>query len=236
MKARSFLIPLSVTTLLSTALAQAGTTVADIELSIQQFMDNYRQELQQRYPNASRISHQINALDSRLVMADCSQLTVERRDNSAIGRVNLKVSCSQPSNWSLYVPTDIALFHPIVVAAGPINKHTQLTAADLDLREVDLGNIRGSYYFDKHDVIDMETKRPLKPGAVIASGYLQAPLVIEKGDAVVLSAETGSLTVKAPAIALSDGRTGQQIRVQNRQSKRVIDARVMGPGAVQATL
>ena len=237
MKTRSILIAISALIALSPAVVQADTSAADISSSIKLFIDDYRSELQQRYPNASRISHQINALDSRLSMADCSQaLTVERHDNNTVGRVNLKVGCSQPGRWSLYVPIEIQLFHPVVVAAGPINKDTQFSPQHLDLREVDLGGIRGSYYFRKSDVVGMEASRALKPGVVISSSYLQASLMVERGDAVVLSAESGSLTVKAPAIALSDGRQGQQIQVQNRQSKRVIDARVTGPGAVQASL
>lgn len=237
MRARNFLANISVLALLWPLTSNAGTTVADIQLSIQDFMHQYQEVLQQRYPNASRVSHKINTLDSRLIMADCDEdITVVRRDNSEIGRINLKVSCNAPTRWSIYVPTDIQVFHPVVVSGSPISKNTLLRDHHLSMRDMDIGRIRGSYYFHLSDVIDMESRRQLTPGTVITSSHLRLPMVISKGDSVVLSAVLGSLSVKAPATALTDGRQGQQIRVQNKQSKRIVDARVTGPGAVRATL
>ena len=101
---------------------------------------------------------------------------------------------------------------------------------------MDISQIRGNYYFSINDVVNMEIKRQLKPGAAITRSNLRPPMLIEKGDSVVLSAKIGSLKVRTTAIAMSNGRKGQQIRVKNKQSKRIVDARVTGPGAVLATL
>ena len=237
MRPRSFFINLSILLGFCTGTVQAATTASDISAAIEAFMAQYKQKIAQRYLDASRLEHHISALDSRISMHQCDQpLAIEKRDNSEIGRINLKVSCASPKSWTLYVPTELKVYHPVVVASGPIYKSVKLQEHHLDLKETDISRIRGSYYFYLEDVLNMETKRQLKPGAIITSGNLRPPLVIEKGDAVVLTATLGSLTVKTPAIALSKGRRGQQIKVQNRQSKKVVSARVLGPGAVKATL
>ena len=189
----------------------AATSATDIKQSVQQYMDAYQQKLFQRYPSASSIDHRIVALDSRINMTPCkSPLQVERKDNNHIGRINLKVSCDTPQKWALYVPTDIRVLHPVVVSSSPINKNTRLMEHHLSLRDTDISRVRGSYYFHTQDVLNMETKRQIKPGAAITSSHLRPPLVVDKGDAVVLSANIGGLSVKTPAIALNSGRQGQQ--------------------------
>ena len=53
---------------------------------------------------------------------------------------------------------------------------------------------------------------------------------------VVISARSGTLSVKMPGEALSDGGLSEQIRVKNLNSKRVIRARVTAPGQVEVAL
>ncbi|NEP50997.1 MAG: flagellar basal body P-ring formation protein FlgA, partial [Moorea sp. SIO3C2] len=53
--------------------------------------------------------------------------------------------------------------------------------------------------------------------------YLEQPLLIKRGDSVVVTARTGTLTVKMPGTALMDGHRGEQISVRNKQSNRVVD-------------
>jgi flagella basal body P-ring formation protein FlgA len=65
---------------------------------------------------------------------------------------------------------------------------------------------------------------------------LDAPLVIKRGDTVSMEANIGGITVKTSGTAISDGRIGQQIRVKNNQSARVINAKVIGSGQVQSVL
>ncbi|MGK0441348.1 MAG: flagella basal body P-ring formation protein FlgA [Pseudohongiellaceae bacterium] len=237
MRLRSFFKQLSSILLASPLVVYAATGADEIRTQVDQYMEKYQQELMQQYQGASRIEHKIMALDSRINMGGCdTPLSIERKDGSDIGRVTLKVSCDSPKRWTLFVPTHIKVMHPIVVSSSPINKKTRLKNHHLRLKDTDISRVRGSYYFHINDVINMEVKRQLKPGTVITSNHIRHPLMIEKGDVVVLSAQLGSLSVKTPAIALAAGRQGEQIRVQNKQTKRVVDARIIGPGVVKVIL
>jgi flagella basal body P-ring formation protein FlgA len=53
---------------------------------------------------------------------------------------------------------------------------------------------------------------------------------------VVIRAQTGAVNVVMPGEAMADGVPGEQIRVRNLRSQRIIKARVVEPGAVQVTL
>ena len=59
---------------------------------------------------------------------------------------------------------------------------------------------------------------------------------MRKGDQVVINARSGTLTVRMPGEALSDGGLSEQVRVKNLNSKRVIKARITGPGQVEVAL
>ena len=59
---------------------------------------------------------------------------------------------------------------------------------------------------------------------------------MRKGDHVIISARSGTLSVKMPGEALSDGGLSEQIRVKNLNSNRIIKARVTAPGQVEVAL
>jgi flagella basal body P-ring formation protein FlgA len=53
---------------------------------------------------------------------------------------------------------------------------------------------------------------------------------------VVISARSGTLNVRMPGEALSNGGMSEQIKVKNLNSQRVIKARVTAPGQVEVAL
>ncbi len=58
------------------------------------------------------------------------------------------------------------------------------------------------------------------------------PILIKRGDAVTITAEGDGLSVKMPGVAMSDGRRGEQIRIKNNNSAKIVDAQVTEPGEV----
>jgi flagella basal body P-ring formation protein FlgA len=234
---RSFLLVFNlIITALSPA-AFAATDAAQIRNSIEAHMEAYIQELAGQYGPSAQIKYQIAQLDPRLSMADCPQpLTTERKSNNPIGKVNLQVSCRQTALWSLYVPVEINLYRPVVCPISPIARGTEITASQLQLLQLDISKLSGSYFLQVEEVVGMQAKRLLQPDSPIIASHLQPPVLVKKGDAVVMTANSGSLTVKIPGIALKDGRHGEQISIRNTQSKRVVEARVTAPGQADVAL
>ncbi|MNG41192.1 flagellar basal body P-ring biosynthesis protein FlgA [compost metagenome] len=52
----------------------------------------------------------------------------------------------------------------------------------------------------------------------------------------MISARSGTITVRMPGEALADGTLGEQISVRNQGSQRVVRARVLGPGQVEVEM
>jgi flagella basal body P-ring formation protein FlgA len=217
--------------------ATAAMSSSDIKSTVDQFMQQHIARLSSSYGDTVRIEFQIKSLDPRLSLADCgAPLDTELTSQNSIGRVNIKVSCLQQQRWSIYVPVEIDLFRPVVATVLPVARGEQLTAGHLELREMNISNINGSYFVDPAEVIGMQAKRVLSADQAVVAQYIELPVVVKKGESVLMTAQTSGLVVKIPAIALSDGRIGQQISVRNKQSKRVVEARVSAPGQVTVTM
>ena len=237
MKVRHFLQRFSCLLLLISTSSQADSTVDDIRGAVDRYLSSHSEQLQARHGENVRVEYSIGHLDSRLRMAACSEpLEAEPNGADSLGRVNIKVSCKGASPWSLYVPSQVDLYRQVVMPVMPLARRSQVQEDDVELREVNVATLKGSYFTRIEDVVGLETKRLIKPDRPLVYQHLQAPVMIKKGEQVFMTASSGALSVKIPGIALSDGRQGQQISIRNKQSKRVVEAKVTGPGQVSVAM
>jgi len=236
---RSYLLTVTVfcALLLAPPRSEAAVDTTMIRQSIESFVLPHMQQLAARYDDSVTMDYKIGALDNRIIMPDCdSPLTIELRDSNSFGRTNVRVSCQSTSPWSLYVPLTINLYRPVVTAAVPLSRGSHIGAHQLRLRRVNISTLNGSYFSDIAEVVGMLSKRSLRADAIVVASQLAPPLLVKRGDAVILSASSGSLVVRIAAIAMRDGHAGEQITVRNKQSKRLVDARVTGPGQVSVAM
>jgi flagella basal body P-ring formation protein FlgA len=234
---RSFFIFFSALTCLISSISYGAVGTEDIKARVSVFMDDHIALLAEDYGDTVRIEYSINTLDSRLAMKDCPHvLETELKSRSSIGRVNIRVSCNELNPWSLYVPVDVDLYRPIVTTISPIAKGAMISSSELEMREMDISQLNGTYFTSMDEVVGMQAKRPLRADKPVIANFLEPPLLIKKGEQVQMTARSGGLVVKIAGVALMDGHRGQQISVRNNQSKRVVEARVSGPGQVTIQL
>jgi len=107
---------------------------------------------------------------------------------------------------------------------------------DVALRERYVGQLNQGFLPSLDQAIGQRVVRPTAMDQVLAPVQVEQPEVIRKGDQVVITARAGTLAVKMPGEALSNGGMNEQIRIRNLNSQRVIKARVTGPGQVEADM
>lgn len=176
------------------------------------------------------------AQDPRLRLPACqSPLAIEPHANAELrGRVNLRVTCLD-RDWFIYLAADIRRLVPVVVARNAIPRGTGLTPNLLALQEMDVSRLRGNYYTAIQDVTGMRLRNRLRPGDAVTNVNLMASDAVNRGDQVMILAVsgTGALGVRMAGEALDNGKVGDQVRVKNLQSGRVIRALVVGRGQVE---
>ncbi len=177
-------------------------------------------------------------LDNRLKMPVCDQTPKLTAHNISAdsARATVKATCPGPTPWSLYVSAKVDGKVMAAVASQSLARGQTLTNSDVTVEERSLTDLPSGYLSDVDAVIGMQTRRTFTSGEAYKVSALKPPVVIKKGDSVVVEASTNAIAVVAPGIALSDGTVGQQIRVKNSHSDRTVKAVVMGPGRVHIRL
>lgn len=217
------------------ALAESLPTT-EIESHVEAFV---RQTLVARHrTQADDLVIRVSNLDPRLRLAACEQpLDMRIASPQPYGRnISVKVSCQTPKSWAIYVPTQIEQYAEVAVLSRSLARGSVLNQDDLSLTRMDLGQAGYGYLVDLQRAVGMELKRPLQAGETVRLSHLKRPQLVKKGDRVVLEANTGHISVVTVGQAMDSGREGEQIKVRNGKSERVVDAEVIGPGRVRVQL
>ena len=169
-------------------------------------------------------------LDNRLRLPLCPEsLTADIPNKSSLsGTVSVLVRC-ESLNWQLYVPVRVQQVLERVVAKTPLPRGTVISAADIEVEQVELRRQRGASFGNPEQLIGSKVKRPVRLGEIILASDI---CLVCRNDAVLIKAGNDGLSIITEGKALSDGSLGEQIRVQNNRSKKVITGVVSAVGEV----
>lgn len=113
---------------------------------------------------------------------------------------------------------------------------------ELELRVADMPTRLGTYRIGVDVYVDGERHRTIQarvevtdPNALAPTNRASRgtePVMVQKGERVVIEARSGAIVVKVQGIALQAGKLGDLIRVENAQSQEEIIARVVDSGIV----
>lgn len=222
----------------SPALADA-VTLPDILIGVTQgFLEFTVEDYLATSQTEGRYEIEVSQLDPRLRMPMCDKELTATLESPAtpIGRVTVKVRCDSTSPWTVFVPAQVRLFRDVVTTTRPLKRAGVIEPGDVMLRERDISQINQGYFTSMEQAVGQKLTRPTVANQVLTLVHLEQAEVISKGDQVVITARSGTLSVRMPGEALSNGGLREQIRVKNLNSQRVIKAQVMAPGQVEVAM
>ena len=239
MKLRSFLSLSTLTILCSVLTANAAIsaefeTVESLRAAVKTYTDNtYKQQFGEKKFSRD-IRTKVSNLDPRLKLSKCESPLVFGMVKSAhqSRNITVKTSCENPRPWTIYVPVSLEIYADVVVATRSLARGTILETADLQYKRMNTSKLSHGHIKDISRIVGMELRRPAGPGEHLLLSSMREAKVIAKGDSVVLEARNSTISVATRGTALAAGEKGQQIKVRNNQSERVVDATVLGPGRV----
>ncbi|MDF9616649.1 flagellar basal body P-ring formation chaperone FlgA [Pseudomonas entomophila] len=206
-----------------------GVTQGFLEFTVEDYLATTQTQ--------GRYEIQVNTLDPRLRMPLCSQqLDASLESSTPLGRVTVKVRCDGSAPWTVFVPAQVRLLREVVVMTRPLKRESVIDQGDVALRERDVGTLTQGYLTQLEQAVGMKLVRPTVLDQVLTQQHMEQADVIRKGDQVVIVARSGGLSVRMPGEALDRGGMEAQIRVRNLNSKRVVKARVTGPGQVEVAM
>ncbi|MDR9753431.1 flagellar basal body P-ring formation chaperone FlgA [Pseudomonas sp. SZMC_28357] len=207
-----------------------GVTQGFLEFTVEDYLATSQTE--------GRYEIQVNQLDPRMRMPACDKELTATLESPAtpIGRVTVKLRCDGVSPWTVFVPAQVRLFRDVVVTVRPLKRAGIIEPGDVAMRERDISLISQGYLTSVDQAIGQRLTRPTVNDQVITQVHIEQAEVIRKGDQVVITARSGTLSVRMPGEALANGGMSEQIRVKNLNSQRVIKAQVTAPGQVQVSM
>lgn len=225
------LFMLSVILLAQTASADAWTSQQDIEQAVKKFV------AQQNVP-LDNPTVRITSFNNKLQVRKCGlPLKVDMPSGSRLsGRTNFSISCKQPANWKINVAAHIDGTMKVLVANQPIARGDALNQNNTDKEFRRYSQLRHGSFISLQQVSGMEASRNIRIGQVLNPGIVKAKKLVERGQHITIIATRGNLNLRLKGKAMMDGRKGQTIKVTNLSSKKLLFARVIGPGLVQVNI
>ena len=173
----------------------------------------------------------VGAIDTRLRLPTCQAIEVSLPPTNA-AVMTAKVECSAPS-WTIYVPVRLHAWVDAVVASTNLTPNTKLTADHLTRGRVDMFASSSPLLTEASKAEGKILRVGLLAGAPVLPPFLELPIVVHRGQRVLLTLTDGDMIIRTTALALEDGRTGDSITVENPDSKKTMQAVVAGDGTVE---
>lgn len=220
---------------LGAAETQNITNEDDLSTKLNSFLETYANEIAAK---GYRSEFSVGNIDPRMNVKRCETpwLFEFTRAPMKQARTTILAQCKDETSTKLYISVSYEIFGPSVISTQLISRGQAITPEHLRISEAQLNTARYGTFQSLDPVIGMIAKRTIKAERPITPSLLAAPRLVNRGDDVMIIASNSNVSIKMPGEALSHGTLGQQISVRNKQSRRVIKARVTSKGLVEVFL
>jgi len=180
----------------------------------------------------------VQSLDPRLRLAECDRpLTAAvAGDGQVRAHTTVAVRCEGEVHWTIYISVSIDSDFSVLVARHALARDAEPSPLDFELMPRRLPGLTTDYVTRPTMLSGQRLRKDLAAGEALSLEALTPSNVIHRGQQVTLIAATGGFEVRMSAVALSDGRIADRIRVQNLSSQRVIEGIVRSNSVVEVPL
>lgn len=121
----------------------------------------------------------------------------------------------------------------VLVATMPLFRGQVLNESHVRVAEVDAQGLTGHVLEQVSQVMHAEVVRDVRSDAPLRSVDIRPMVLVKKGQMVLISVgQNQGFQISARVEALQDGRFGDQIKLKNKESGRILTGQVRGPNLV----
>lgn len=136
----------------------------------------------------------------------------------------------QPTRFEVSATVDEWDMMP--VANRSVARGSVVQPEDVAMARVNLATLPSDAMRHDQDVVGLEASRDIPFGEVFRKDKLAIPPLITAGSKVTMMYRNGVFEASATGIALESGIRGQEVRVRNEMSKKIISAVILEAGLV----
>lgn len=157
-------------------------------------------------------------------------------DRPDLSRLRYDIRCEGENGWEINVTVKPDIYLPILVAKSTLERGKLLAASDVEIKKKNITGLRDGIIVNPDDAIGLTVKKRIRDMQPISPSLLDQPVMVERGQRVVMLAEQDGVQAKMIGEAMKKGRKGDVIKVKNLTSQRTVSAVVEGPGVVHMLL
>lgn len=156
--------------------------------------------------------------------------TGDRRD---LSRLRYDIRCEDANGWEVDVTVKPDIYLPVIVAKNTLERGTVISPSDIELKKRNISSSRAGVITNPDEVVGLTVKRRIRDLQPISPAQLEQPIMVERGQRVVMIAEQDGIEARTMGEAMKKGRKGDMIKVKNESSQRVVSAVVDNMGVVR---
>jgi flagella basal body P-ring formation protein FlgA len=163
----------------------------------------------------------------------CAQpVEVEPLETRQPSRMRFAARCPGAAGWKYEYLVRARVSALVAVAAGPVAPNEPLAPEQVTVERRDVSALADPISLPG-DAVGQSSRRTLRAGDILRASQLAAPLLVRRGDQVVMLARRDGIEVSTSGEALDAGGRGALVRVRNSGSGQVVRMRVTGAGTVE---
>lgn len=120
----------------------------------------------------------------------------------------------------------------VPVLSATVNRGDIITAHDITVANIRADRVGDGAVTDPYALVGKQARRQIKEGEPVRANQLQTPMVVARGDEVVIYYALKTMNLTAKGKALEAGGQGDMIRILNTKSNRTLLAKVVQPHQV----
>ncbi|MFH1671943.1 MAG: flagellar basal body P-ring formation chaperone FlgA [Pseudomonadota bacterium] len=186
----------------------------DVDLSISDF-----KVIGNRPVPEGSVTLKISDTTDRKMVGYLSMAAVVHVDNKIERRVTL-------TGW-------VNVYKNVLSSVRMLKKSQVITENDLQLVRRDISKLPPNVVFSAKEVMGKRLKHSVRAGDYLREDMVEDIPVVQKGDHVIIMAESSILRVTVIGKTLEEGCPGEMIKVKNSMSKKIISARVIDASTVK---
>lgn len=176
-------------------------------------------------------------LDPRLRLQQCQSDLEAFSHTAEIGaRTTVGVRCTAGTAWTLYVPVTVEVEVPVLVLRRALARRARITLADVEPQIRRLPGSASNFITDVASLQGHRLKRALPAGSAITVDALAPDILVRRGQQVTLIAAVNGVEIRAQGQALTEGGAQERVRVQNVNSRKVVEGIVESDNVVRVGL
>jgi flagella basal body P-ring formation protein FlgA len=212
--------------------AKAEQTWQSHESIYETVMDYIERNINPLYENEVNIIPIDNLLTLPACMEPLETYTTSDLGKILGGRVAVGVRCNSGNKWAIFVSAVIKFYQEVPVLTQSVHRGDIITRQHFTFEKREITRLNEGVATQPEQLENKQATRFLPAGVILSPRNVAEPMLIKRGEKIVISSGQTGFNVRMNGLAMMDGSKGQKIRIKNESSGRVISGVVVEPGVV----